>query len=237
MMKIEIWSDVMCPFCYIGKRRIESALDQFDHAEDIEIEWKSFQLQPNIETQPEKNVTEHLAEVKGWSIEKAAQMNKRVTDMAAEVGLEYDFDKAVVANSFDAHRFAHYAKTQGKDDAAEEALFKAYFTDGQNTDDFDVLTALAEDIGLDAEETRTVLESDQYADDVRKDIKESRKVGVQGVPFFVFDRKYAVSGAQPTEAFIEALEKSWSAWNSDLQSVAPDGKDDAATCGPDGECS
>lgn len=236
-MKVEIWSDVMCPFCYIGKRRIESALDQFDHAEDIRIEWKSFQLQPDIETQPDKNVTDHLAEVKGWSAEQAAQMNKRVTDMADEVGLEYHFDKAVVANSFDAHRFAHYAKSKGKGDAAEEALFKAYFTEGKNTDDYDVLVALGEDIGLDAAEIRQVLESDRYAEDVREDIKESRKVGVQGVPFFVFDRKYAISGAQPTEAFVEALEKSWTEWNSSQQPVALDDESKDSACSPDGNCS
>lgn len=235
-MKVEIWSDVMCPFCYIGKRRIESALDQFDHAEDIQIEWKSFQLQPDIETQPDKNVTDHLAEVKGWSVEQAAQMNKRVTDMAEEVGLEYHFDKAVVANSFDAHRFAHYAKSQGKGDAAEEALFKAYFTEGKNTDNYDVLTALANDIGLDTEETRQVLESDQYAEDVREDIEESRKVGVQGVPFFVFDRKYAISGAQPTEAFVEALEKSWQEWNNNRQPVALNKETGGKGCGPDDDC-
>jgi predicted DsbA family dithiol-disulfide isomerase len=235
-MKVEIWSDVMCPFCYIGKRRLEAALQQFNHPEDIDVEWKSFQLRPDMETQPEVSINQHLSKVKGWSEEEAAQFNKRMEDMAEEAGLDFNMDQAVVANSFDAHRFAHYAKTQGKGDEAEEALFNAYFTNGKNTDNHEVLVSLGEDIGLDPEETREVLESEQFADAVKEDIHESRKLGVQGVPFFVLDRKYAISGAQPTETFLEALQKSWSEWNEENQPVALNAETDGAVCGPDGNC-
>ena len=235
-MKVEIWSDVMCPFCYIGKRRLEEALEQFDHSEDIEVEWKSFQLRPEMETQPEVSINEHLAEAKGWSVQEAAEFNKRMQDMADETGLTFNMDQAVVANSFDAHRFAHFAKDQGKGDAAEEALFKAYFTDGKNTDDHDVLVALGETIGLDTEKTRAVLESEQYANAVKHDISVSRNIGVQGVPFFVFNRKYAVSGAQPTDTFLDVLKKSWQEWNENQQPVALNTETNGAACGPDGNC-
>jgi len=235
-MKVEIWSDIMCPFCYIGKRRFEEALAEFDYPEDIRVEWKSFQLQPDLQTQPDKNMTEHLAQTKGWSLEQTTQMQQRLTDMAAEVGLEFNFDNAVLANSFNAHRLAHFAQSQNKGNEAEEALFKAHFTDGKNIDDFEVLTELAEDIGLDTEEARRILESDRYAEAVKEDIRESRKVGVQGVPFFVYNRKYAISGAQPTEAFVETLQKSWKEWNSQQQPATLNADAEGAACGPNGDC-
>lgn len=234
-MKIEIWSDVLCPYCYIGKRRLEQALDQFEHSGDIEIEWKSFQLQPGAETRPEKNPAEHLAEVKGWSIEQTDQMFRRVTDMAAKEGLEFNMNDAIVANSFNAHRFAHYAKTQGKGDEAEEALFKAYFTDGKNIDDTDTLVALGKEIGMNAEETRKVLESEEYGDAVKQDIQVSQNIGIRGVPFFLFDRKYAISGAQQSEVFLKALNKSWSEWKNEQQPVELAAKEGEA-CDIDGEC-
>lgn len=234
-MKIEIWSDVLCPYCYIAKRRLEQALDQFEHSDNIELEWKSFQLQPGAETRPEKNPAEHLAEVKGWSIEQTDQMFRRVTDMAAEEGLEFNMNDAIVANSFNAHRFAHYAKTQGKGDEAEEALFKAYFTDGKNIDDTDTLVALGKEIGMNAEETRKVLESDQYSNAVRQDIKTAQNIGIRGVPFFLFDRKYAISGAQQSEVFLKALNKSWSEWKNEQQPVELAAKEGEA-CDIDGEC-
>src|SRR5687767_963 len=127
-MKVEIWSDVMCPFCYIGKRRFEQALEQFSNKRDIEVVWKSFQLNPQLQTQPGKNINQHLSEIKGWSLEQAKQANAHVTAMAAEVGLQYDLDHAIVANSFDAHRLIQLAKAHGKGDAMEEQLFRAYFT-------------------------------------------------------------------------------------------------------------
>jgi len=218
-MKVEIWSDVMCPFCYIGKRRFEQALANFEHADEVEVEWKSFQLNPEMKTQPDKSVTEHLAEVKGWSLEQADQMNRHVSDMAAEVGLEYNLDEAVVANSFQAHRFAHYAKRQGKGNKAEEALFKAYFTDGKNTDDRATLIELGDEIGLDVEEVKKVLKSDRYTNAVKQDIMAAKNLGINGVPFFLFNRKYAISGAREAEVFTQALSKSWSEWKNDNEAV------------------
>jgi predicted DsbA family dithiol-disulfide isomerase len=206
-MKVEIWSDVMCPFCYIGKRRFEHALEQFAGKEHVEIEWKSFQLNPDMKTDPAKSVNDFLAEHKGISVAQAKQMNDRVTAMAAEVGLQYDFGKAIAANSFDAHRLSHFAKRHGKQDAVEEALFKAYFTEGKNTADHETLVALAAEAGLSADEARTMLSGNNFADDVNNDIYEANQVGARGVPFFVFDNTYAVSGAQPSELFLQVLKK------------------------------
>lgn len=214
-MKVEIWSDIMCPYCYIGKRRFEHALEQFEHAVDIQIEWRSFQLNPDMETDPNANINEYLAETKGWSELEARQMNDRVTKMAAEIGLEYNMDQVVVANSFDAHRLIQYAKRKEKGDAAEEALFKAYFTDGKNIDDLNTLVEIAEQVGLDGMESREILEGDQYSNAVKHDIQTAKSLNIHGVPFFLFNRKFAVSGAQNTETFLKAIKQSWNDWLED----------------------
>lgn len=211
-MKVEIWSDLMCPFCYIGKRRFEQALQQFKYADKIEVEWKSFQLNPDMETDPDQNINEYLAETKGWSLEQARQMNQRVTEMAKEVGLEYKMDQAVGANSFDAHRLIQFAKENNKGAEAEEALFSAYFTDSKNIADHETLLKIADTIGLDIDETQTVLKSDRYTNQVKHDIEIASSINIRGVPFFLFDRKFAVSGARETEVFLKALKQSWSAW-------------------------
>jgi len=207
MMKVEIWSDVMCPFCYIGKRRFEEALALFPQADEVQITWKSFQLNPDMVTDPSISIHQYLADIKGWQLDYARQLNQQVTEMAAGVGLHYDFDRAVVANSFDAHRLLQLAKQHGLGDAAEEALFKAYFTEGKNIADRGTLTELGVAIGLDANEMKQVLSTNAYADAVKHDIDEAQQLGIRGVPFFVFDEKYAVSGAQPVEVFLETLEK------------------------------
>ncbi|MFM2225801.1 MAG: hypothetical protein RJA07_2003 [Bacteroidota bacterium] len=209
MMKVEIWSDVMCPFCYIGKRKFEKALSQFDDKNNIEIEWKSFQLDATIESQPNKTINEYLAERKGISAERAKQMNDHVTQMAAAEGLEYHLDKAVVANSFDAHQFVQFAKTKNKGNEAEEALFKAYFTDSKNISNHNLLLELAASIDLNTDELKNALQQNLFADKVKQDIYEASQIGVSGVPFFVFDNKYAVSGAQPSETFLQALQHSF----------------------------
>jgi predicted DsbA family dithiol-disulfide isomerase len=216
-MKVEIWSDVMCPFCYIGKRRFEQALQQLPFGDNIQIEWKSFQLDPTIKNEPGKNVNQYLAERKGVSLQQAQQMNDHVTNMAAELGLEYDFSKAIVANSFDAHRFSHLASQKGKGDAAEENLFKAYFTEGKNIADHDTLVQLGANIGLDSAEVKQTLQSNAFAADVEEDIAEASALGVQGVPFFVMDRKYAVSGAQPVEVFKQALDRAYTEWKAEKE--------------------
>lgn len=204
---VEIWSDVMCPFCYIGKRQFETALAQFPDRERVEVVWKSFQLDPDLKTDPDKSVVQSLMEGKGWSEAQTRQTMSHVIAMAASVGLTYDFDKAVVANSFDAHRFTHFAKKRGLQSEAEEKLFAAYFAEGRNTADHQVLAQLGAAIGLDAAELLKTLAGDDHADEVRYDMYEARQIGVTGVPFFVFKRKFAVSGAQGTEVFSEMLEK------------------------------
>jgi len=231
-MKVEIWSDVMCPFCYIGKRKFEKALEHFDHKDKVEIEWKSFQLDPSLKTDPNKSTLQHLAQNKGWSQEYAQQMLAHVTDMAKDEGLTYNMDKSVVANSFDAHRFSHLAKKHGLQDAAEEKLFLAYFTEGKNTADHETLVQIGTDIGLDAAEVRAVLSSNTYADEVQHDIYQAQQVGVRGVPFFVVNQKYAVSGAQPSETFLGLLNKVWQEEQpATLVNVA-----DGNTCSTDGVC-
>lgn len=206
-MTVEIWSDVMCPFCYIGKRHFEKALEQFEGRADVSITWKSFQLNPNAVTDPNRSVNQYLADAKGISVEQAKQMNDRVTAMAAEAGLQYDFDKAIVANSFDAHRLSHLAKKEGKQDAMEERLFRAYFSEGLNTADHETLVRLAVEVGLDAQVVRTMLAGTDFADDVERDVYEAQQVGARGVPFFVFNNRYALSGAQPPQLFLQVLQK------------------------------
>jgi protein disulfide-isomerase len=226
-MKVEIWSDIMCPFCYIGKRNFEAALKEFDAKNEIEIEWKSFQLDPTIPKSFEKKVStyEYLAERKGMPVERSKELHDNIVETARKVGLTYNFEKAVVANSFDAHKLIQLAKTKGLGDAAEESLFKAYFTDGKDMSDYSTLIQLGNEIGLNEEEITAALSSEEFDSKVNFDISEGSQLGVTGVPFFVFDRKYAVSGAQPIETFLNALKQS----NSES-------KDEGATCTPGGGC-
>ena len=207
MIHVEIWSDVACPFCYIGKRRFEQALAQFPGREEVTVSWKSFQLAPDLVTDPSKSIYQYLAERKGWSIEQARDINKQVVNMAAASGLHYQMDKIVVTNTRNAHRLLQFAKQQGKGDALKEALLNAYFCEGKNTDDKTTLLALAQHVGLDENESRAVLESDRFNDAVDADIMEAQRIGVRGVPFFVFNRSFAISGAQESDAFLEGLEK------------------------------
>lgn len=199
----------MCPFCYIGKRRFDEALAQFAHKDQVEVEWKSFMLSPDLQTDPSKNINQFLAEHKGISLEEATGMNDHVANMAAQAGLTYNFDKAVVANSFNAHRFIHFAKQYGKQSEAEEKLFAAYFTEGKNIDDAPTLLAIAAEMDLDAAKLTNVMGSGAYAKDVLADIQEAQELGIRGVPFFVLNRKYAISGAQETAVFLDTLEKAF----------------------------
>jgi predicted DsbA family dithiol-disulfide isomerase len=234
-MKVEVWSDVVCPFCYIGKTHFDEALAQFAQKENIEFVWKSFQLNPDLETNTEQSLYEHLAESKGISLEQAEGMGIHAALMGKAAGIELNFDKSVVANSFNSHRLIHFAKANGKQQEMKSCLFKAYFTEGKNIDDTETLITLAKEIGLNADEARSVLESDKYASDVKDDINESQQLGVRGVPFFVFDRKYAISGAQPTEAFLETLEKAFAEWrkaNPTVQLQVSEG----AVCEPNKAC-
>lgn len=238
-MKIEIWSDVMCPFCYIGKRHLEQALAQFDDSNRVEIVWKSYQLNPDLPLKIEnkESAYEYLAKAKGISYEQSVQMHDNVVKMAAKVGLNYQFDKAVVANSFYAHQLAQYAKEKGLGVEIEELLFKAYFTEGKDISDKATLVLLGAELGFTQAEVEQALSDEKYAALVRKDIAEAQQIGVRGVPFFVFDRKYAVSGAQPTEQFLGALQQSVREWKTanninDLQIKEGDGP----ACTPEGVC-
>ncbi len=203
-MKIEIWSDIMCPFCYIGKRHLETALASFP-GETIEIQWKSFQLDPTITAQPGKNVYTYLAERKGLSLDESKNMHQGVVERAAEVGLDFRFEKAIIANSFDAHRLLHFAKINGLGNELKEQLLAAYFTEGKDFGNHQTLIEIGVSVGLKSEEISTVLSSNLFSEAVQKDIHEAQEIGVQGVPFFVFDRKYAISGAQPIEVFQETI--------------------------------
>jgi predicted DsbA family dithiol-disulfide isomerase len=211
-MIVEVWSDVMCPFCYIGKRKFEAALARFEHRDHVQLVWKSYQLAPDMKTDPTLSINDYLAAHKGITAGEAEEMHAHVTEMAAAAGLEYNFNRTVVANSFDAHRFIHFAKQAGRQNEAEETLFHAYFTDGKNIADLDTLIHLGTGIGLDAAALRSALENGSFADDVRADIYEARQVRVQGVPFFLFDGKYTVQGARDSEVFLQTLEKSYAGW-------------------------
>jgi predicted DsbA family dithiol-disulfide isomerase len=213
-MKVEVWSDIMCPFCYIGKRNYEAALEQFADRNNVEIEWHSFQLDPTIPAHTEKKagVYQYLADRKGISYEQSVKMHERIIQTAKDAGLTYHLDKAIVANSYDAHKMIQLAKTKGLGDAAEERLFLAYFTEGADMGDPEQLLKLGKEIGLPEADILGALESDGYAYLVKQDIQEAQSIGVTGVPFFVFNRKYAVSGAQPPQIFLQTLEQSFKEW-------------------------
>lgn len=233
-MKVEIWSDVVCPFCYIGKRKFEGALDRFAHRDEVAVTWHSFQLDPTAPATVEGSTRDRLA-AKFGSVERVEAMIEHVTREAAGVGLPFDFATMRPANTFDAHRLIHLAAAHGLQDAAKERLLAAHFVEGREVGDRDTLRELATTIGLDADETAAALATDAHADDVRADLAEARALGITGVPFFVIDRKYGLSGAQPTEAFLEVLQQVWAEGHSLtlLGTAAPGATDD--TCA-DGTC-
>ncbi|WP_233244179.1 DsbA family oxidoreductase [Brumimicrobium oceani] len=234
-MKVEIWSDVMCPFCYIGKRNFETALAQFADKEYIDVVWKSFQLDSSIPEVAKESYAEYLVINKGMAKEQVKGMLDNVTASAKQVGLEYNFDKSVMVNSLNAHKLLQFAKAKGLGSEAEEVLFRAFFTDGENIADQATLVALGKEIGLEKSEVQTALSDKKYEDLVKADIQEARQVGVQGVPFFVMDRKYAVSGAQPAQAFTQNLEKAYTEWRK-LNPVSKLEITQGQSCTPDGIC-
>lgn len=236
-MKVEVWSDVMCPFCYIGKRNYEKAYQQFADANNIELVWKSFQLDPTISEDPSDRmeVSEYLAQRKGISQERVEQMHEHVTKMAADAGLEFHLDKTIMANSFKAHRMIQIAKEKGFGDAAEENLFYANFTKGKDFGDVEVLRQIGKASGLTEEDVDLALSDQKYAGKVNEDINRAREIGVTGVPFFVFNNKYAVSGAQPSESFLQVLETSHAEWKSEM-SNSKLFVSEGPSCTPDGEC-
>jgi predicted DsbA family dithiol-disulfide isomerase len=206
---VEIWSDVVCPWCYLGKRRFEAALSRFEHRDDVEVVWRSFELDPNAERNPSATAAERLAAKYGMSPEDVAASHERLTGFAAEVGLEYHLDRTRGGNTFDAHRLHQLAIDRGLSDAVMERLMRAYFTDSEAIDDHAVLLRLVTEAGLDAGEARAVLDGDRYAEEVRADEHTAARIGVRGVPFFVLGRRFGVSGAQSPDILLEALQKTW----------------------------
>ena len=202
-LQVEIWSDVVCPWCYIGKRRFEAAVERFDG--EVDVTWRSFELDPTAPAIREHTATEHLAAKYGMSHEQAEASHAQMTELAAQEGLEYHFERARGGNSFDAHRLLHLAAENGLQNEAMERVMRGYFTDGVPIGDREALIALGEELGL--EDARAALDGDAYADAVREDEDLARRIGIQGVPFFVLDRRYGVSGAQPAELLVQALEK------------------------------
>lgn len=227
-MKIEIWSDIACPWCYIGRRRLESALAQFDHRDQVEVIWRSFQLDPSAPREYNGSINQMLSEMKGIDLRRAEAMHAHVTALAAQEGLDYRFDLVRPGNSFDAHRLIHLAAHHGLQSEMKERIQKAYFTDGLSFSDPDTLVQLAVEVGLDAHEVRQMLARNDYADDVRADIRRAQMIGISGVPFFLFDEKYAISGAQPAELFTTALERAWADSHPVMQLMGADA--DAGVC-------
>ena len=206
-MQIEIWSDVICPWCYIGKRRFEQALAQYGRRETVNVVWRSFELDPRAPLQYSGTLEEMLARKYGVSLQQAAAMNERVTSVAVEVELEYHLNQARPGNTFDAHRLLHFAVSRQLGDRATESIMHAYFSEALPVGDRAALARLAPEFGIAESDALAMLESDAYADAVRADEARAAAFGITGVPFFVFDEKSGISGAQPVEVFIEALQQ------------------------------
>ena len=206
-MKVEIWSDIFCPFCYIGKRRFENALKNFSDKDDVEVIYRSFELNPDAPKVNNNSIHEAIAAKYGMSVEEAKLNNDGIVRQAASLGLEYNFDTLILTNSLDAHRLIHFAKDFNKMQEMTEALFKAYFTDSKNISDIDALGDIANGIGLNKEEAIRFLNSDKYKNEVREDEVLARKYSITSVPTFIFNDKFKVTGAQPEDVFLLALNK------------------------------
>jgi len=235
-VQVEIWSDVVCPWCHIGKRRLEAALALFPNRDAVGVHWRAFELDPSAVSAtagevPATGYVDRLAAKYGTSVQAAQQMIDTMTAAAAAEGLDFRFDKAVRANTFDAHQVIHLAGERGVQDAVKERLLLAYFTEGEAVGDHEVLVRLATEAGLDAAEVREVLATQRYAAAVRADETEAGAVGITGVPFFVIDDRYAVSGAQSPEVLLSALQR---AWTDAHPLVAVGAASEGDACGPDG---
>ncbi len=232
-MEIKIWSDIRCPFCYIGKRKLEEALKSFEHKDRVTISWKSFELDPNLKTQTNIKALDHFCGSKGIGEEQALEMFQHAAAMGKDVGLDLRFASTVVANSLNGHRLIKYAESMDKAPEMKEVLLQAHFTEGKNIDDVEVLAHLGATVGLDRKAVHNMLLSDDYTYEVRQDQLEARNLGISGVPFFVLDNTYGISGAQPSEVFLESLEK---AWEKSTEPKGDTGVAEGDSCNVDGEC-
>jgi predicted DsbA family dithiol-disulfide isomerase len=206
---VEIWSDIACPWCYIGKRRFEAALERFEHRDDVHVTWRSFELDPGAPHERTGDRAERLAEKYGMSVEQAREAERQLTGVAAGEGLPFRFDIARSGTTFDGHRLVHLAETHDLQDAMKERLLRAYFTEGELMSDHDTLVRLAGEVGLDQREVRELLAGERYADQVRADERTAGELGISAVPTFVLDRKLGASGAQPPEALLDLLRQGW----------------------------
>jgi predicted DsbA family dithiol-disulfide isomerase len=206
---VEIWSDIACPWCYIGKRRFEAALDQFEHRDEVKVTWRSFELDPGAPQERTGDRAEHLAKKYGMTVEQAREAEQRLTDAAAGEGLPFRFDIARSGNTFDGHRLVHLAETQDLQDELKERLLRAYFTEGELISDHETLVRVAVEVGLDEQEVRELLAGDRYADEVRADERTAGELGISAVPTFVVDRRLGASGAQPPDALLDLLRQGW----------------------------
>ncbi|MBE7515899.1 MAG: DsbA family oxidoreductase [Chloracidobacterium sp.] len=236
-LRVEVWSDVVCPFCYIGKRNYEAALAKFEHPEEVVLEFRAFQLDPNMTQDPNKktDLREHLAHKYGRSLPEADAMLQQMAGTAKNAGLTFNFDTAVRFNTYQAHRIAQIAKEKGLGNEFEEALFAAYFTNGIDLGSAEKLRQVAASVGLCDADLEAALNDETYAAMVDQDLREAASIGISGVPFFLFNKKYAVSGAQPPEVFLEALNAAYNDWK---RSEAPEIKAVSAgsSCDIGGNC-
>lgn len=204
-MKVEIWSDVMCPFCYIGKHQFEKALSDFEEQNSVEIIWRSFELNPSIQYQEGYTLTDYLSEIKGMEIESVKRNFDRLTEQGSELGINFRFDIAKVVNSRKAHKVIQAAKKQGLQNEIEEAFFYAYFTEGKNLENPEVLAEIAKNTGINFMDISEIIQSEELEDAVNSDVYMAQQVGARGVPFFVFNDAYAISGAHGADTFLNVL--------------------------------
>ena len=230
-LRIDVWSDIACPWCYVGKRHLEAALERFAHRDDVEVVWRAFELDPAAprERQLTGSYADRLAKKYGTSAREAQSRIDRMIDIARADGLVFDFDRIRPGNTFDAHRLLHLAHERGVQDAVKERLLRAYMSEGEPIGNPDALLRLASEAGLDSDTVRATLAGDGYAREVREDEREAHELGIQGVPFFVLGGRYGISGAQPADLLLQAIEQAWS--ERDEKPVA---LGEGAVCGPDG---
>jgi predicted DsbA family dithiol-disulfide isomerase len=208
-MLVEIWSDIACPWCYVGRARFAAALAQFEHRHEATVVWRSFELDPDAPAEREGSHAERIARKYGRTLEEVAEMDAQLTAAAAVDGLTIDFSRVRSGNTFDGHRLVHLAAAHGKQDAMKERLFRAYFSEGALISDHATLQALGVEVGLPADEVRELLLTERYAEEVREDERTAHSAGINAVPCFVIDRKYGASGAQPPETLLEFLQHGW----------------------------